>query len=396
MFAPHPLFTEIAEGADAIALIAEQIQNPAALTLKVSKQFAGVDPIIMRSAIETALGRIAMRTEFPALERGFFTAHALHQRSHPSVAKYHGRLFRGSNKVLEIGTGLGFDTIAIAHNASSVVTLEADLLTATFAAENFKLLGLNTIEVRHESFESFALQNNLAQFDGVWADPARRDSKGDRKRDPAEYAPPLAALYALRAPAYIKISPALDLIDLPPEWKKRWIGFQGECKEQLLCCDGMTIDNTVDLIEPELRWIPNDLDSEIRYPDAPPYILVEPHAALSRSGTLNGFYQTHNLIRWDDEVIYGWGKEVAVSPWYSSFEVFEAHSYDLSLLTKLVKELKWDTRTEIKKRVFPIEPESIRKKLKLLPYEDGETERGVILLTTQGKRQMMLLARRRI
>ena len=68
----HPYFSQIAELAEKIEPVAETYADAASLTLKVSKQFEGNDPAVIRAAIETARGRIAMRKEYPALAKGFF------------------------------------------------------------------------------------------------------------------------------------------------------------------------------------------------------------------------------------------------------------------------------------------------------------------------------------
>ena len=167
-------------------------------------------------------------------QSGFFLDQTRQQATSPKLASWHSKRFAGCNKILEIGTGTGFDTRALAQSARHVVTIEIDPLLAEFARYNLALQLIENVEVRN--CDLAALDDGLLDFDGVWADPARRSKDGRRIKDPQHYSPSLAQVINIieridPTMAGIKLSASLDRSHLPSGWSGEWIGSEDECRE---------------------------------------------------------------------------------------------------------------------------------------------------------------------
>lgn len=379
--------------------LAEEAVDYADCALKASKKLKEYDPKLINSAVEIAFGRVRVRKDIPELAKGFFTKKGLQQRTHPVIAAHHASFFEGCNHVLEICTGLGFDTAALARKVKKVTTLERDPLTAYCARQNLKILGISNVEVLETSFEDYIKGVSSEIFDGVWADPDRRPRGGQRVKDASEYEPSLEQLMAFAGPrrCCIKVSPSLAFDALPSGWNKQWIGFQGECKEQLIIHSETHASPSVYLADSQSLWRPRlnlKLNFE-RFPESQCFTLIEPHPALSSSGMLDSFFNEQSIYRWDPHIVYGFSKEeIKTDPFYQKFQIFFSASYDEKKLRAKLSELHWDARTEIKKRAFPEEPEQVRKRLKLPQYKEGETAYGIVFLTSDGKKLLMFLGQR--
>lgn len=387
--------------------------------LKVASQLSKVlVPSELRTfAIDCALARKKAieqgRNSGNWLEKALLTRHVLEQATHPHIARFHAQNFTGCQHVLEICTGAGFDTAELATVVGRVTTIEADAFTASMARHNLSLRGIHNVEILEGRAEELLPTLDLFQFDGVWSDPARRTPDGRRVYCVDEYFPPLSLVihtaeqvrrnsnnhgkvYAVG----IKISPLAE-VDVPESWSKEWIGFDKECREQVLVCRSnyneqqssisqmfSTENNTVALFSSKYstcfswKFQKNQhqfhsllketlLPEDIRY-------LVEPQAALIRSGGLPQFFSENGLSYLDRQIAYGVALQAPpFSQWYEIFEIIDAFPYRFDKLSLKLQEIQWGRQTEIKKRGIPEDPDILRKKLKLPVSADY----GVVIIT---------------
>ena len=147
------------------------------------------------------------------------------------VAKLHAKVIGKVDSLLDITAGLGIDDYYIASQATTVVAVERDSLTAEVAQHNFARLRGN-ITVVNCPCERFIAQclnaaeaspkacpepakSALRRFGAVFADPARRAADGRRVFGLGQCEPaiiPLLPQIAQIAPLlYIKASPMLDI-----------------------------------------------------------------------------------------------------------------------------------------------------------------------------------------
>lgn len=135
---------------------------------------------------------------------------AVQQASHPVVASWRARRFRGSALVVDLCAGIGGDAIAISGAAARVVGIERDPARATFLAANAATAGAAVDTVVGD-----ALRPPVGLSGHVHVDPGRRH-QGRRARRLADYRPAVSALDAVTAGARgrgIVVSPAVDLDD---------------------------------------------------------------------------------------------------------------------------------------------------------------------------------------
>jgi hypothetical protein len=305
---------------------------------------------------------------------------------------------------LEICTGAGFDTAALAKNALRVTTIEANERLAAMARHNLSLQGITNVEVLCGLAEDICARLNLTIFDGLWSDPSRRTSSGQRIYAPEDYAPALGWLQrlAIRGTKGIKIAPAVncEAHHLSGGWQREWVGYDDECREQVLWqgIDDFR-DGTATLLLSTgtvLRWDPpsHSYDPKVWNGDETVLsgqFLLEPHGALIRTGHLATYFTEQDCMMLDEQIAYGIAaQKPPQSPWYQTFEILEALPFHYARLRERLQAYSWGNRLEIKKRGFPETPEEIRKKLKL----PASNEEGVLICTRKDQQHWALLAKR--
>lgn len=102
-------------------------------------------------------------------------ADLVEQASSQAAAAYKASLVSGRN-FADLTTGAGIDSLALALQFETGFCVERDEYAASLLRHNFKELGINHIEIRHESAEQF-----MAGFSGaldlVYLDPQRRNEQ---------------------------------------------------------------------------------------------------------------------------------------------------------------------------------------------------------------------------
>lgn len=331
-------------------------------------------------------------------ERGLFTRQSVEQATAPALAQHHAERFRGCATVVEICTGAGFDTAALARVAQRVVSIEANPELAAMARHNLACQGITNVDVRVGTAEEVVPTLDLSRVDGVWADPSRRTDTR-RLDNPDDYAPSLSFVLGVAGERRcgIKIAPAATLSAVPQGWVREWVGYGGECREQVLWNAADVVDNTVSLVDSGIAFQPSTAVARESLVCTVPMLhwtgmmLVEPHNALVRSGVLQEFYAERGIELLDTHIAYGLCRQDAEpSPFFTRFRIVEAFAWNEKHVRKRLKERGWSNATEIKKRGFPHTPEQVRAKLKL----PAQGKQGVVVLTRMGNKHVVVLAER--
>lgn len=354
--------------------------------------------------VNTALDIVAARHKAaprlgPKAAELLMTTRSVEQASRPEIAARHASRFRDVPRLLEVGTGAGFDTAALAGAATSVVSLEPDPVLADMARHNLTTRGIANVTVITTSLEEYLTRSDRTPFDAVFADPSRRDEAGGRIKAGSDYRPPLNLVMSLECPGLcgIKVSPAINL-DLPTGWTREFIGYGGECLEQTAWrgLGGPAV--TVHLADHVSTWHPAPDTPPIDYvPPAVPLtgFLLDPHPALTRSGELESFYAAHGIAALDPACGYGVTSSTpSDSPFYRRFRIIESAPYRPRELAARLAELGWASRTEIKKRGVDEDPDEVRKMLKLKKTTHARDPYGVVLLARRGDTTVAILAER--
>ncbi|MBE0643684.1 MAG: RsmD family RNA methyltransferase [Bacteroidetes bacterium] len=325
-----------------------------------------------------------------------YTGPALEMASSAATARLHASLLATAlppegGRILEIAAGIGADSILLTRVADALVCIEADPLHARMLRHNLDAAQARNAMVLRGSAETLLQSLKLHCFDAVFADPARREAPGrGRTRRSVEienYSPPFSFFQSLplSLPILIKIAPAAEV---PGGWGVATVAADGECKEQLLH-RGMALPPlcAIDADSGE-RWTPGESREAIVVRN--PAWLIEPHAAIIRTGAVAQYCREHHCEPIDPMIAYGWSEsEPQVSPWHRRFRILRVEKYHRKNLQRGVDEFGFGARTEIKKRGFPETPDEVRKKLRFR----GE-RKGLIFLTRQGDGHLMIFAER--
>ena len=369
------------------------------VALSIKRAMAQQPAQLINVALDVFFARLKMEVLGAWTKAGFFLDQTRQQSSHPALAAWHSRKFNQCKNILEIGTGCGSDTAALARCCEHLTTLEIDPVLAEFARYNFALQSIANVEVLNCGLEG--IESSIRRFDGIWADPARRTKDGSRIKDPQAYSPPFSQVVSLieqidPAISAIKLSASLDRSQLNANFKAEWIGLGDECLELVAWRANQNtaepLNDCASLADHKVSWRVNQnkaplIDSSL----VAGAFLVEPHSALIRTQALQGFACEHDFLMWDESIAYMLAiTQPLISPWYTSFRILEVHKYGDKLLQHRLRELGWGARTEFKKRGFPSTPEEVRARMQL---EDCENF-GTVVLTRRGHDHYFFLCER--
>lgn len=382
-----------------VSEIAEQNRfDPSVTALKAAKKLSSTEGEKTRRAVEIVLLRKQAVFLGDWSRQGLFTREALEQASRPEVSARHAIRFQGCAHVLEIGTGIGADTAALAKEAKQLTSIERNARLAEMATHNLRVQGIDNVRVIATDIKDFLATASIEEFDGLWGDPARRDSSGKRLFDTEAWSPPLSFLLTQpsRGPIGIKISPGTDLESSLAGFSREWIGFADECIEQTLWKAAQVSDGTVYIADRGLEWVPptQSLSAHfVRPEDCVGMILVEPHAALIRSGHLADFYAQRGIALFDEHIAYGVAPDAIRDQLLRSFKVREVFPYNVARLNERLQALRWNSRSEVKKRGIKESAEEIRDKLRFQSTKSS-SEFGTILLARVNQDHYCFLTQR--
>lgn len=352
------------------------------LRVKGKKAFKGENDL--SKAIEIVIARHKAENLCAWTDEALFTATSLEQATHPEVAKHHASRFKGFSHVLEIGTGAGFDTAALASVSKRVTSIEINPELLQMAEWNLSLQGIRNVELIEGDSREIIANLNLSEIDGIFCDPSRRLPNGERTKDPEKWSPNIEFLRKLDFKKLIgvKISPAVDIDD--PYWSKEWIGFQGECKEQILWHSDKEISSSVSIIDKDFyineNNLPQNSANEVQEFSNDGYLL-EPHSALSRSGFFPRFLRANNSYLLHSKVHIGYAPDKIDSSSVTQFKLIDSLSFHSKALSKKLLELGIGEKSVIKTRGIADSPESIAKELSF--SENGKV--GVLFFIRLGK-----------
>lgn len=377
---------------------APQSSSTSDLVLFLKKRIQDVKPELVSVAVDTfRLRKEAPHKLGPWASQGFFCSTLLPQASRAAFATYRASFFSACNHVLEIGTGTGSDTAALARAAKKVTTIEIDPVRAALAEHNLKIRGIRNVSLQVGSLADLKKSINLSEFDGLYADPARRLSDGTRIKDPALYSPPLADLLALPidGTCAIKISPGLFLQTLPSGWTRQFLGFEQECLEQTLWRNSPIIDASVKLVDTGEHWAPNkEVPTASNFAKEIKRFFYEAHGVVNRSLRLDDFFQESGIQKIGPNVAYGTSDTCAPdSRLLASYTVVSAFPFSRKQLHNTLHRLQWSSRTEFKKRAFEGDVESIRSEMKL-PKHHNNGLFGTVFLFKWDKKNWVVLGTR--
>jgi hypothetical protein len=320
-------------------------------------------PELAATALTQAALRRQARTKFgEAAAELFFTRAGLEQATRPEVADHHASRFveAGVRRVLDLGCGIGSDSMAFARAGLEVVAVEVDPTTAAVAQANVA----GRAEVICADASDVAEQLMTAGV-GVFGDPARRDDRG-RVWRVEDFSPPWSRVTELldgARTAGVKLGPALPHSLIPEAVEAEWITHRGETVEITLWAGtGANPGRRSALIMPNARLTvtaapPPPVRDLGRY-------LYEPAGAVIRAGAIADLGAQLGAGLLDPQVAYLTSDLLCSTPFAVAFEVRQRLPFHLKALRNWVRQAQIGV-LEIKKRGIDVDPAELRKRLRL-------------------------------
>jgi hypothetical protein len=374
-----------------------------AMALATRLRAEGVDADLAAAALTQSRLRAKARAKLGDFADGMlFTPDGVEQATRLVVAALHARryLAAGVSKVADLTSGIGADALAFAGVGLQVLATDIDEMTAALATVNLR--HFPEAEVRHT--DGLALDLAAEGVDGVYADPARRTRGGRRVFDPAAYAPPLDAVWALRdqVPALgIKVGPGIPHQGLPADAETQWVSVDGDVVEAGLWFGPLAADGpgrsalvlTTRDGATASRTLRTDGDGSDLVPDVGPAgaYLYEPDGAVIRAGLVAHAADELGGRLLDRTIAYVTTDQPApppaagTAPVATGYRVLDVMPFNLKRLKAYLRE-RGVGRLTIKKRGTAVTPEQLRAQLS--PKGDAE---ATLVLTRVGGVQHVLV-----
>lgn len=329
----------------------------------------------------------------------FFTAAGLEQSTRLSVGVHHAARLReaGATHVVDLGCGIGADSLAMAGLGLRVTSIETDPETAGAAAANLAPFP----EASVLTGDGLEISLDDIGADAIWLDPARRDSAGRRLKNPEEWSPKLSAALDIASrysAAGIKVAPGISHGFCPHDSHVQWISHDGDLLEAVvwLGAAAPTAGRSALILRGEqtftfdsgARWANEDL-APVPPAELGEYI-CEPDPAIIRSGGIARLCADYGLSPVSANIAYLSGN-CPTTALVTRFKVREVLPLEVKALKKALKNAGV-TRLEIKKRGTDTDPEALRRKLGLRKQPGGKD--AVLLLTPLMGRHRAVLADR--
>lgn len=346
---------------DALAAAMSE-DDPESLTA-ASRMRNGYGSELAAAALTQAALRRQAKAKFgdAALEM-FFTRAGLEQATRPEVADHHAQRFlrAGVRRVVDLGCGIGSDSMAFARGGLNVVAVDIDPVTAAVAQANLA----GCAEVICADASDVAEQLIMPGV-GVFCDPARRNDHG-RVWRVEDFLPAWSIVMDLldgERTAGIKLGPGLPHSLIPQAVEAEWITHRGETVELgLWAGPGSSAGRRSALIMPDAR---------LTVTDAPPpavrelgRYLYEPAGAVIRASAIPDLGNQLGAGLLHRQVAYLTSDQLCDTPFATAFEVRQRLPFHLKVLRGWVREAEIGI-LEIKKRGIDVDPADLRKRLRL-------------------------------
>lgn len=292
--------------------------------------------------------------KFARASEMWFVREALEQATNERVAAYHASRFPAGERVLDLTTGIGGDTIALASRGPTT-GVDLDLERLNCAGHNLRVHGLDA-ELCHANALDIGTD---CQF--YWCDPARRVA-GRRTLRLDDFSPRVDQVLSRFRAAKLggfKLSPMLADSELASIGNKvEFISFGGECREALVWVGPLAGEgfHAVHIESEETLPRTPSVSTPLSEPSA--YIFEADPAAI-RAHALGALETRHTMSPLGKSNGYLSGPEKVDSPWLTGFEVL-AHG---KLDARWIKELPYQIEA-FKVRGVELDPAAWVKKVR--------------------------------
>ena len=299
--------------------------------------------------------------KFSRAEEMFFTREALEQSTSEVVSSYRAERFEKDNHILDLGCGIGGDTISLASRCF-VTAVEQDPVRMAMVERNVDVYGLAD---RVEFICADMTQIKLAG-DAAFIDPSRR-SNGRRISKLSQISPPIEFVRDLIRSipdCAVKLSPAFDHSELESLGGEiEFISESGECKEALIWLGKFKTTSKRATILPQRATLIYEDIEPIPVMKLGKYI-YEPDAGVIRAHLVEHLALKIGAWKIDEQIAYLSSDELLETPFADAYEVIDSLHFNLKEVNRRLVGLGAG-RVIVKKRGVPYEPREMEKRLKL-------------------------------
>ncbi len=336
-------------------------------------------PDLAAAALETAILRLRATRKFSRAQGMYFTRDALEQATGEAVAEHRARRFAGCARIVDLGCGIGGDSIALAAVAPTV-GVDRDRLRLLMARAN---AGAYDLDHRFEVVEADVGEGGPVLAEAAFVDPSRRTTAGRRVFDPNAYQPPLADVVTWRSRFRLlaaKLAPGIrdeDVEDIDGEIE--FVADEGDLKEAVLWMGaGVAPGRRATILPADVSLASNgDETPQVRAAGA---ILYEPNPAVIRAHLLGTLARRLDAWQIDRSIAYLSADGQRNDPFVRAWQIETVLPFGVDRVRRHLRSLDVG-RVTVKKRGSPLEPEQFIAMLRLR----GQNERTVILTRQLGR-----------
>jgi hypothetical protein len=300
--------------------------------------------------------------KFSRAVRMWFDRTGLEQATSESVAQHKSKRFTGAADVVDLCSGIGADSIALASH-SRVVAIDARPASEVMARWNAEAYGVAE-QIRGEVGPAEDVDLGDRPFH---IDPDRRPG-GQRSLKIEDHQPGLEFLQQLTthpAGGAIKLSPASNFGGKFPGCEIELVSLDGECKEAIVWCGPLkTATDWRATVLPAGDSLTGDPWSAVSQQSPLQRYLFDPDPAVVRAGLVDVLCESAGLARLDREEEYLTASEPVSSPFGQTFEVVAELPNNEREIRNWFRQANCG-QVEIKCRRVPVVPEKVRKHLPL-------------------------------
>ena len=384
----HFVWLASAAGEEALRAAAGMGNDLASAAARLRKQFSAEQTHLLLEQVELCT---RAKAKFPQAEKLLLARTLLEQATDAAIAQHKAARFPAGEPVADLCCGLGGDLFALAARGPAT-GVDMSEVAAFLVSENCRRLGLmaNVVRVDAAAFP-------VADYAAWHIDPDRR-AAGKRTNLPELFEPPLRSVERLlerNGNAAIKLGPATEA---PNYWSETcelaWLGSRGECRQQIAWFGQLAQhpqQRSATVLgsngQPAFTVV-GEPNVQLPIAERIGKYLYEPDSVVLAARLQGSLGATHSLALVQPGIGYLTGDALIHDPALDPFEILDQLPLDLKRIRGWLRERNVG-RVEIKKRGVDLEPETLRKSLKL----SGD-ESAVILLTPHNGRHWALLARR--
>lgn len=357
-------------GGQAVSELAERPLTPASRLADADLARKSVGVRFAAAALETAVLKGRSVSKLDSGADWLFTGDGLQQATATAVARHRAQRLAGRD-VHDVTCSIGADLYETAAVANRCVGSDLDPVRLLMAQHNLAAGGRSAALVRADALRP------VTAGTAVIADPARRDSAGRRRWNPADLVPPLDELLDVYAgrDLVVKCAPGLDFDLVPEHAEVEVVSLAGQVREASMWLGGLAGQarrRATVIGSDEKSWTITDTEPDDCPVGEVGQWIVDPDGAVVRAGLVRHYAARHGLGQLDHRIAYLTGDEPP--PGVRAFRVVDHARYAEKSLRTLLR--RHDVgRLEILVRGVGVDPDALRKRLKL----KGDADATVVL-----------------